>query len=109
MAFKPSQDDSWADTEILTTRQNDGIRYDLAEGSFGNRGSLTFVFADRIFKAHTTYRVNDGVIDRYLASMNDLSTPSELVVHDICLHKGLVVEGEPQVMLLDRLSASRGL
>jgi len=94
--------------DIVPMERPYGTRYDLAAGPFGNKGNLAFVFADKLTHAHEIHRTTDRGDDRYMASMNDLSTPSELVVHDIFLHKDLDIEGVPEVMLLDRLSTSRG-
>ncbi len=94
--------------EIVPVERSYGTRYDLAAGPFGNQGTLSFVFADRLKHAHETYRTTDRGDDRFMASMNDLATPSELVMHDIFLHKDLEIDAVPEVMLLDRLSLSRG-
>lgn len=94
--------------EVVPVERNYGTRYDLAAGPFGNRGNQTFVFADRLKYAHETHRTTDRGDDRYIASMNDLATPSELVLHDVFIHRDLKIDAVPEVLLLDRLAASRG-
>ncbi len=94
--------------EIVPVKRSYGTRYDLGSGPFGNQGTLTYLFADRLVHAHETFRTTDRGDDRYLASMNDLATPSELVMHDIFIHRDLKLDATPEVLLLDRLSTSRG-
>jgi len=94
--------------DIVPVERHYGTRYDLAPGPFGNQGTLTYVFADKLTHAHEVYRTTDRGDDRYMASMNDLVTPSEYVVHDIFLHKSFKIDAAPEVLLLDRLSTARG-
>jgi hypothetical protein len=93
--------------EIVPVRRAYGTRFDLEAGRFGNAGALTCVFADVIRGLIGAFR-DPANHHYYLASMNDLFTPSEYLVHDIILHRDLVLSGAPEVMLLNRLTVSRG-
>jgi hypothetical protein len=91
---------------ILPIRRHYGTRFDLEAGSFGNAGALTCVFAD-VVRGQGAFR-DPATSNYYLASMNDLFTPSEFLVHDVFLHRDVAVSGAPEVMLLDRLTVTRG-
>lgn len=96
--------------QLIQVKTSFGRRVDLPDTGFGNAGALTTVFGD-INRAASNIRENcrwraPGM--DYHASMNDLYTPTERVVHDVFLHRDLKDFGQPEVMLLDRLSASRG-
>ena len=94
--------------DIVPIKRSYGTRYDLAAGPFGNQGTLTYVFADKLTHAHEIYRTTDRGDDRSMASMNDLATPSEFVMHDVFVHRDLHMDTTPEVLLLDRLSTARG-
>lgn len=91
--------------ELLVVDTPYGSRIDLPVTKFGNAGSITSVFGDIHRNAAEKWRCAKN---RFEASMNDLYTPTEMVVHDVFLHRDLTCFGEPEVMLLDRLSAARG-
>ncbi len=44
-----------------------------------------------------------------MRGINDLYTPTELVVHDVFMHREVGMTGPPEVMILDRLSQARGI
>lgn len=96
--------------ELIYLETSYGSRIDLPGTGFGNAGSLTTVFGDvnRGGKNSTENARWRGPNMDYHASMNDLYTPTELVVHDVFVHRQLDHFGPPEIMLLDRLSATRG-
>lgn len=97
--------------ELIQVETSFGSRIDLPGTGFGNAGALTTVFGD-INRGEMSNTENSrwrGPNMDFHASMNDLYTPTELVVHDVFLHRDLKDDlGHPEIMLLDRLSASRG-
>ena len=92
---------------IVPVRRQYGTRFDLEAGPFGNAGALTCVFADVVRGYQGAFR-DPAIHNYYMASMNDLFTPSEFLVHDVFLHRDVAVGGAPEVMLLDRLTVMRG-
>ena len=92
--------------EVVQVESNAGTLFELPGGSFGSAGSLDCVFGDLILATRSRYRIEK--IHEYAGSMNDLYTPSELVVHDVFWHRDLDVKDLPEVMILDRLSMPRG-
>lgn len=97
--------------DLIQVDTSFGSRIDLPGTGFGNAGALTMVFGD-INRGDINSTENSrwrGPNMEFHASMNDLYTPTELVVHDVFMHRELVNDlGQPEIMLLDRLSASRG-
>ena len=92
--------------KVVQVESNAGTLFELPGGSFGSAGSLDCVFGDLILGTNSRYRI--AHVDEYAGSMNDLYTPSQLVVHDVFWHRDLEVNGLPEVMILDRLSMPRG-
>lgn len=93
--------------EIIAVERKYGTRFDLEAGSFGIAGALTCVFAEVVRGFQGAYR-DPAMHNLFMASMNDLFTPSEFLVHDVFLHRDVVVGSAPEVMLLDRLTTTRG-
>lgn len=91
--------------EITRTQTNYGERFDLAAGAIGISSSVDCVFADVIEYGHPSRRTE---VNRYTASMIDITTPAEVVISDLYLSRELTIGGEPEALLLDRVNTPRG-
>lgn len=85
--------------KIDVCQNGDFKRFDLAAGPVGNEGLTTCVFGSHLRQLYPRYSeaVNTA------GFMVLLTTPVELVVFDMFVHRDLGIEGPPRSQLLDRL------
>jgi hypothetical protein len=77
-----------------------GKCFELEAGPLGNAGAMDLFFADFFPRMHPRYVDQD---EDFLGARLNVTTPAEVAICDLFLHREVAMAGPPEVLLFDKL------